>query len=271
MKYLNLKAKHHSTGGEMKFYKKDSSNMCEIEDESIHLIITSPPYPMIKKWDKAFGFDDLFGPANFDHQHGMLAKTWLECHRVLVDGGIICINIGDATRSLPDSGFCCFPNYAAVAVIMWEMNFTPLIPIYWKKISNRPNAFLGSGFLPPNGYVSQDHEHIAIFRKGKLRKFKPKDEARYASAFTKEERDLWFQQIWKIQGARGAKETSVFPDEIPYRLIRMFSIIGDTVLDPFCGYGTVMRIAGENHRHGIGYDIVNYIEPITERKRRRYA
>jgi len=104
---------------------------------------------------------------------------------------------------------------------------TPLIPIFWKKISNRPNAFLGSGFLPPNAYVSQDCEYIGIYRKGSNRKFQPKDEKRYKSIFTKEQRDLWFQQIWHIPGAKGAKQNSAFPHEIPYRLIRMFSIIND--------------------------------------------
>ena len=249
----------------MKFHKKDSANMCEIEDKSVHLIITSPPYPMIKKWD------EMFGIVNFDYQHKMLKHSWEECVRVLCPGGIMCINIGDATRSIGKWGFYCFPNYARVAMDMWKFGMTPLIPIYWKKISNRPNAFLGSGFLPPNAYVSQDHEHIAIFRKGNLRKFRTKDPQRYASAFTKQERDLWFSQVWEIQGAKGAKETSSFPYEIPYRLIRMFSIIGDTVLDPFCGAGTVMRVAEENGRKGIGYDIIDYINKPIERKRRKYA
>jgi len=233
----------------LKFYNQDSGNMSQIENNSIHLIVTSPPYPMIKKWDK------LFEVVNFDYQHIQLNHTWQECYRVLVPGGIACINIGDATRSFKGYGFFCFPNYARVTMDMWNLRFTSLIPIIWKKISNRPNAFLGSGFIPTNGYVSQDHEYIGIYRKGNLRKFPPKDKNRYDSAFTKEERDLWFQQTWNIQGKKGAKDSSEFPDEIPYRLIRMFSIKGDTVLDPFCGSGSVMRIAEENGRIGIGYDI----------------
>lgn len=226
--------------------------MDELADKSVQLIVTSPPYPMVKKWD------DQFKIVDFAYQHDKLAGTWIECYRVLCEGGIICINIGDATRSV-NGNFTCFPNYAKIVNIMWSLKFTPLIPIIWKKISNRPNAFLGSGFIPPNGYIAQDHEYIAIFRKGKPRKFPPKDQNRYDSSFTKEERDLWFQQTWRIPGAKGAKETSVFPDEVPNRLIRMFSVIGDTVLDPFCGYGTVMLCADRLERIGIGYDIVDYI------------
>lgn len=234
------------------FHIKSSGDMSEIENQSVHLIITSPPYPMIKKWDSIFGIVD------FDKQHKILFKTWMECGRVLISGGIACINIGDATRTIDGKGFTCYPNFARVTNDMWRLGFTPLIPIFWKKISNRPNAFLGSGFLPPNCYVSQDHEYIAIFRKGFIRKFQPKDPNRYESSFTKEERDLWFQQVWNIQGVRGAKETSTFPPKIPYRLIRMFSVKGDTVLDPFCGTGIVAKMASELGRNGIGYDIENH-------------
>lgn len=246
----------------MKFYNKSSANMNEIEDNSIHLIITSPPYPMIEKWD------DMFPMIDFNIQHYILWKTWIECKRVLIDGGIICINIGDATRSI-NKKFCCYPNFAQVTYNLFNLRFVPLIPIFWKKISNRPNAFLGSGMLPTNGYIAQDHEYIAIFRKGNIRKFASKDPNRYKSSFTKKERDLWFQQVWQITGKKGAKESSEFPDEIPYRLIRMFSVIGDNVLDPFCGSGTTMRIADELGRNGIGYDIIDMIEKPKRKLRRR--
>ena len=220
-----------------------------LSDKSVHLVVTSPPYPMIKKWD------ELFGTTDFDLQHYHLDTVWEELYRLLIPGGICCINIGDATRSI-DGNFECYPNYARVVNYLKHIvGFTPLIPIIWKKISNRPNAFLGSGMLPPNAYVSQDCEYIAIFRKGRLRKFPPKDKVRYESMYTKEERDKWFQQIWEIQGARGAKKTSAFPEEIPYRLVRMFSIIGDTVLDPFSGTGTTGRVVEELKRKFIGVEI----------------
>ena len=176
----------------------------------------------------------------------------------------MCINIGDATRTVKGRGFTCYPNFAAITMKMYYLGLTPLIPIIWKKITNRPNAFLGSGMLPPNGYISQDCEYIAIFRKGPLRKFKAKDPIRYDSKFEKDERDRWFRQIWEVSGARRAAKTSEFPETIPRRLIRMFSVKGDTVLDPFCGTGKVMRIADELQREGVGYDISDELIDTSE-------
>lgn len=226
---------------------KDSSDMSEIKSDSVALIVTSPPYPMIKKWD------DAFGVVDFESQHNQLDKVWEECNRILIPGGIICVNIGDATRSI-DGNFCCYPNYARVTMKLFCLFLTPLVPIIWKKISNRPNAFLGSGFLPPNAYISQDCEMIGIYRKGRLRQFPPKDELRLLSKFTKEERDIWFQQTWNIPGAKGAAEHSNFPEEIPYRLIKMFSVVQDTVVDPFSGTGTTQKVAEALDRNFIGYE-----------------
>lgn len=232
----------------MKIYNKSSQTMNELDDNSVDLVVTSPPYPMIKKWD------ELFGTLDFYDQHQYLFGTWKECFRVLKDGGIACINMGDATRSI-NKQFKCYPNFAYMTILLIELGFTSLIPIYWKKISNKPNAFMGSGMLPPNAYITQECEYIGIYRKGGLRKFKPKDENRYKSSFTKEERDLWFRQIWEIKGAAGAGKTSAFPKDIPYRLIRMFSVRNDVVLDPFCGQGTTGFVAESLNRKFIGYDI----------------
>lgn len=223
--------------------------------ETIALIITSPPYPMIKKWDELF---DIGRRRNsymvFQLQHeSLLDPIWAHCGQLLIPGGILCINIGDATRTYNDE-FMCYPNYARITMACMTLGFRPLIPILWKKISNRPNAFLGSGMLPPNAYVSQDHEYIAIFRKGGLRQFKTAQEKenRRCSQYTKEERDLWFRQVWEIPGAKNSKDTSAFPSEIPERLVRMFSVEGDRVLDPFCGTGTTIEAANKYGRIGIG-------------------
>lgn len=230
-------------------YNHSSEFMHEIGNGTAHLVVTSPPYPMIEKWDKQFGF------VNFCGQHIVLEQVWQECFRILAPGGICCINIGDATRTV-DGCFQCFPNYAEVVTRCKDIGFVPLVPIIWKKISNRPNAFMGSGFLPTNGYVSQDCEYIVIMRKGpKLRKFPPKDMNRLNSSFTKAQRDAWFQQIWEIPGARGAAKTSSFPREIPERLIQMFSVIGDLVVDPFCGSNTTGIVAAELNRKYVGYNI----------------
>ena len=234
-------------------YHHSSIDMLELADESVQCVITSPPYPMIKKWDGCW-ISQGAGYENFENQHALLGHIWKECYRILIPGGIACINIGDATRSL-NSNFKCYPNYAFMTHKLWKIGFAPLIPIFWKKISNRPNAFLGSGFLPVNAYVSQDHEYIGIFRKGRLRQFNADEkERRQQSAFTKEQRDLWFQQVWNIKGKAGAKADSGWPWEIPYRLMRMFSIIGDTILDPFCGPGEE-QLYNKWGRNFVGYEI----------------
>ena len=144
---------------------------------------------------------------------------------------------------------------------MLKAGFTPLPNIYWKKPGNKPNAFLGSGFLPVNAYVTLDCEHILIFRKGKIRKFSEAEKIRRKeSTFTKEERHLWFSQTWiGINGTKqkviNNRKSAAFPEEIPERLIRMFSIKGDVVLDPFAGTGTTLKVAERLERKAIGIDI----------------
>ncbi len=245
----------------------NSRKMSEVADNSVQLVVTSPPYPMIELWD------DLFqqqGCQSFSEMHNLLAEVWKECHRVLVDGGIACINIGDALRK-DNGGLRLFPNHSRITEHCENIGFTSLPFILWKKPTTRPNAFLGSGFLPPNAYVTQDCEFILIFRKGPPRSFPPKDFTRYASQYTKAERDAWFTQIWNVPGAR--QETSAlerrnaaFPEEISRRLIRMFSIIGETVVDPFLGTGTTMKVAKELYRSSVGYEIDSRLVPtITER------
>lgn len=245
----------------------DSRKMKEVNDKTIHLIVTSPPYPMIEMWDKLFEKNNC---KTYDEMHDYLASVWKECYRVLVDGGIMCINIGDAARRI-DHSFKLFPNHSRVIEKCEEMGFMTLPYILWKKPTNKPNAFLGSGFIPPNGYVTLDCEYILIFRKGLIRKFTPKDEKRYASQFTKEERDRWFSQIWTVNGATQThselvRRTGEYPEEIVKRLVKMFSCIGETVLDPFLGTGTTTKIAKELNRNSIGYEIEKQLIPVIKEK-----
>jgi DNA modification methylase len=196
----------------------------------------------------------------YDLMHHSLSQTFRECTRVLIDGGICCVNMGDATRSI-SGRFQLFPNHARMIRTLEDDGLVTLPYILWKKPTNRPNAFLGSGFIPTNGYVTIDCEYILIARKGGPRKFEPNDPARYRSKFTKKERDKWFSQIWAdIPGAgqeiNGSGERSgAFPLEIPRRLIRMFSVEEDTVLDPFMGTGTTLLAADELNRYFVGYEI----------------
>jgi DNA modification methylase len=258
----------------------NSQQMLEIEDRSVHLMVTSPPYPMVQMWDELFckvdqGIAELFHKLNvegdeeivkqiYDSMHVYLAKVWHETYRVLVDGGIACVNIGDATRSL-NGRFQLFPNHSRIIEICEDIGFITLPYILWKKPTTKPKykgkgAFLGSGFLPPNAYVTLDCEFILLFRKGNLRKYPPKDLIRYESAFTKRERDDWFSQIWAFRGVRQTsseleRRTAAYPEEIAQRLIRMFSVKKEMVLDPFLGSGTTTKIAMLNERNSIGYEV----------------
>jgi DNA modification methylase len=245
----------------------DSRSMDEVDDESIHLIVTSPPYPMIEMWDDLFRDLDC---NSYDKMHEYLLGVWKECYRVLINGGITCINIGDATRKIKGK-FRLYSNHSKIIQLCEEIGFMSLPYILWKKPIKKPNAFLGSGFLPTNAYVTLDCEYILIFRKGNLRKFKVKDPYRYASYYSKEKRDLWFSQIWTLTGAKQENDllyrrTAAFPEELAYRLIRMFSIIGDFVLDPFLGTGTTTKVAIETNRNSIGYEFDPKLEDLIKNK-----
>ncbi len=269
----------------------NSQQMSEVAEGHVHLIVTSPPYPMIAMWDELFckadpkiaeywrNLESTGNDANvrqiYDSMHENLAKVWIESYRVLCDGGIACINIGDATRSI-NGKFQLFPNHSRITEICEKIGFTTLPYILWKKTTNKPvykgkGAFLGSGFLPPNAYVTLDCEFILIFRKGGLRKFQPKDANRYDSAFTKEQRDEWFSQIWSLKGTRQAAEdlqrrTAAYPEEIAERLVRMFSVKGEIVLDPFLGSGTTVKVAIKNERSSIGYENDNDLLSVITQK-----
>jgi DNA modification methylase len=269
----------------------NSQKMPELADASIHLMVTSPPYPMIKMWDTQFssinpqiaklwqkleanGEEEVVTQI-YEAMHEPLAKTWREAYRVLTEGGIACINIGDATRTI-NGKFRLFPNHSRVIEHCEKAGFITLPYILWKKPTTKPKykgkgAFLGSGFLPPNAYVTLDCEFILLFRKGKLREFPPNDPRRYESAFTKKQRDEWFTQIWDIIGTRQTtsqleRRIAAFPDEIANRLIRMFSVKGDTVLDPFLGSGTTTKVAMQNERNSVSYEADETLLPLIRKK-----
>lgn len=264
--------------------------MPELADGSVQLMVTSPPYPMIAMWDEQFKSDpkiaELWKKLEaegdevtvrkiYDSMHENLTKVWAETYRVLAEGGIACINIGDATRSIAGK-FRLFPNHARITEMCEKIGYITLPYILWKKPTNKPSykgkgAFLGSGFLPPNAYVTLDCEFILLFRKGKLRKFAPHDKQRYASVFTKKQRDEWFSQIWQLKGTRQTvgeleRRTAAYPEEIAERLIRMFSVKGETVLDPFLGSGTTTKIALQTQRNSIGYEIDEKLLPTIKKK-----
>lgn len=250
----------------------DSRRMTEVSDRSVHLVVTSPPYPMVAIWDGLF---NEVSANSYDLMHQFLNETWHEVERVLVPGGIACINVGDATRTR-DEVFHLYPNHSRIIENFEKLRFVTLPYVLWKKPTTKPQykgkgAFLGSGFLPPNAYVTQDMEYILIFRKGSPRSFPPKDSQRYRSKFTKEERDVWFSQVWNVGGARQEldgleRRVAAFPEEIPRRLIRMFSVLGDTVLDPFLGSGTSLKVAMDLGRKFVGYEKLPRMAEIIRRR-----
>ena len=250
----------------------NSNKMDSIDDKSVDLIVTSPPYPMIEMWD------DIFSQQNpdidkcikngdalsaFHKMHSILNLIWDECDRVLKENGFICINIGDATRTIGDD-FQLFSNHTQVIDHFLQKGYCVLPDIHWRKQSNSPNKFMGSGMYPAGAYVTYEHEYILIFRKGGKRIFKGIDkDLRQKSAFFWEERNIWFSDLWDIKGVSqtisNSKSTrsrnASFPFEIPYRLINMYSVEGDTILDPFAGLGTTNIACMVSNRNSIGIDI----------------
>lgn len=251
----------------------DSRTMSNIKNESVNLIITSPPYPMIKMWDDAFckmnpnikkALDKADGDSAFEAMHNELDKTWAESFRVLKEGGFACINIGDATRTL-GKRFQLYSNHSRIINSFKKIGFDTLPVVLWRKQTNAPNKFMGSGMLPSGAYVTLEHEYILIFRKGAKRIFKDSEEKlqRQRSSFFWEERNKWFSDIWfdlkgvaQVLNAKGLRDRSAaFPFELSYRLICMYSVQTDVVLDPFIGTGTTLFAALAACRNSIGIEI----------------
>ncbi len=203
--------------------------------------------------------------------HRDLDRVWAEVHRALCDGGIACIDIGDAVRTL-GTRFRLYPNHARIVCGCRALGFDELPSVLWRKPTNAPTKFMGSGMLPPGAYLTLEHEHILVFRKGGLRRFTtPEARARRReSAYFWEERNAWFSDVWDLKGARqdlsagGARSRSAaFPFEIAWRLILMHSVRGDTVLDPFLGTGTTVLAAMAAGRNSIGVEIDPALEAVV--------
>ncbi|MFW6385411.1 MAG: DNA-methyltransferase, partial [Halodesulfurarchaeum sp.] len=253
-------------------YLEDSGDMSELEDESVDLVVTSPPYPLIEMWDELFSALDPAiadalergdGYTAFDLMHATLRNTWESVTRVLKTGGIACINVGDATRKV-DSSFRVYQNHARIIDEFERLGFDPLPDILWRKPVNSGTKFMGSGMLPPNAYATLEHEYLLIFRKGDgYRSFEPNSTRRYQSAYFWEERNEFFSDVWTDVTGRtqslGSGElrdrSGAFPLEIPYRLVTMYSVYGDTVLDPFWGTGTTSIAAMVAGRNSVGYEL----------------
>ena len=262
----------------------DSREMRRVERESVDLVVTSPPYPMIQMWDTLFsGMNSKVaralsrgdGERAFELMHDELDVVWKRTCYVLREGGIACIVIGDATRKL-GGAFRLYQNHARVVSSFVTRGLQPLPGIMWVKQSNKPNKFLGSGMLPPSAYPTLEHEHILLFRKGSNRTFSTAadKQRRRRSAYFWEERNRWFSDLWvdikgerqRIGGEQMSRRSASFPIEIARRLVCMFSIQGDTVLDPFLGRGTTAVSAACCGRNSIGIEIDGILRGVSARR-----
>ena len=264
-----------------KVYFKNSQRMTEIEDETVDLVVTSPPYPLIAIWDDIFSakneqikvaLEKENGDLVFELMHKELDKVWNEVYRVVKKNGIVCINIGDATRSL-GGDFHLYPSHSRIISRCCKIGLNCLPYIVWNKQTNVPNKFMGSGMLPPGGYVTLEHEHILIFRKGGKREFKTDEEKRerFHSSYFWEERNSWFSDVWDLRGVHQSLQdgklrdrSAAFPFELAYRLINMFSLKGDVVLDPFLGTGTTTLAAMASARNSIGIEIEGNFREVIQ-------
>lgn len=249
----------------------DSRKMTDVGDGSVQLVVTSPPYPMIEMWDALFAghspevrssLDQGDGWRAFEGMHAILDGVWAEAARLLTPGGFLCVNIGDATRTIGDD-FAIYPNHARILTACLRHGFQPMPAVIWRKQTNAPNKFMGSGMLPGGAYVTLEHEFILILRKGGKRAFTAAEkQRRRASAYFWEERNQWFSDVWDFKGERQdigdpevARRSAAYPLELPHRLIAMYSMEGDMVFDPFLGTGTTSIAALGLGRNSLGCEI----------------
>jgi len=269
-----------------KIYYQNSNAMQSVASNSVNLVVTSPPYPMIAMWDEMFikqdpaiqkALDNGMGYDAFKRMHKTLDEIWNECYRILKNGGFACINIGDATRTV-NGNFMLYPNHSRILQHLLEIGFTSLPAVLWRKQTNAPNKFMGSGMLPAGAYVTLEHEYILIVRKGKKREFITAQEKhnRHAGALFWEERNTWFSDVWmdlkgttqKLRDDTVRIRSAAYPFELPFRLINMYSVKGDLVADPFFGIGTTMLAGMAACRNTVGFEIEpEFSDAIHDRTR----
>ncbi len=234
----------------------DARQMPEIHDRSVHLIVTSPPYWQIKDYGpkKQIGYHQTY-----EEYINNLNLVWSESFRILENGCRLCINIGDQYARAVDYGrYKVIPIRTEIIKYCECIGLDYMGSIIWQKVSNISTTggghVMGSYPYPRNGILKLDYEYILIFKKsGKAPAVNPKHKKQ--SALTNEEWKEYFSGHWKFPGVRQKEHLAMFPEELPRRLIKMFSFVGDHVFDPFLGSGTTMKVAKELKRRCSGYEI----------------
>ncbi|HED36817.1 MAG TPA: site-specific DNA-methyltransferase [Ignavibacteria bacterium] len=245
----------------------DSRFMNEIGDESVNLIITSPPYWQLKDYGhtEQIGFDD-----SYEKYINNLNIVWAECERVLKKGSRLCINIGDQfARSVYYGRYKVIPIRTEIIRFCETIGFDYMGAIIWQKVTTSNTtggaSVMGSYPFPRNGIIKIDYEFILLFKKlGKA--LTVSKEIKEASKMTNEEWNKYFSGHWNFSGERQNGHIAKFPEELPKRLIKMFSFYGETVLDPFLGSGTTTLAAKNLNRNSIGYEINEKFKQIIENK-----
>lgn len=245
----------------------DSRKMSQIPDKSVQLIITSPPYWQLKDYgtEDQIGFND-----SYEEYINNLNLVWKECNRVLSEGCRLCINIGDQfARSVYYGRYKVIPIRTEIIRFCESLGMDYMGAIIWQKATTMNTsgggAIMGSFPYPRNGILKMDYEFILLFKKlGNAPK--PTMEQKKASEITKEEWSQYFSSHWNFNGVKQYGHIAMFPEELPKRLIKMFSFVGETVLDPFAGSGTTSLAAKHLGRNSIGYEINKEFEPFIREK-----
>lgn len=249
-------------------HQGDARDLSRIEDNSVHLVVTSPPYWTLKKYNHSNG--QLGDIVDYDEFVDELNKVWAETFRVLAPGGRMVVVVGDVCLSRRQFGrHVVFPLHASIQEGCRSIGFDNLAPIIWHKIANANFEAGGGGFLgkpyEPNAVIKHDIEYLLMERKpGRYRS--PSPGMRVLSTIAEDEHREWFQQIWQLPGASTKDHPAPFPVMLAERLIRMFSFVGDTVLDPFAGSGTTLIAASRAGRNSIGVEIdAGYVDLAEHR------
>ena len=245
----------------------DSRSLNKIKDKSVQLIITSPPYWQLKDYgtEDQIGFND-----SYEEYINNLNLVWKECYRVLSDGCRLCINIGDQfARSVYYGRYKVIPIRTEIIRFCESLGMDYMGAIIWQKTTTMNTsgggAIMGSFPYPRNGILKMDYEFILIFKKlGNAPK--PTQKQKEESAISKEEWGQYFSSHWNFNGVKQMGHIAMFPEELPKRLIKMFSFVGETIFDPFAGSGTTSLAAKNLGRNSIGYEINKAFAPVINEK-----